>query len=176
MANKRINDLQARSDFDETCNVAVDDASQSWRATGAQILDFIGSSIDLITGRTSDTDPQSVDMLMTYDDSAAAMKKVSKGDLLKLPVRAVTGTDTVTVEDGVITADATSGAFTITLPSASSCAGRKFLFKNLASTSNAVTIARAGSDTIDGATSITMTIQYESIELISLGGTAWAII
>ncbi len=49
MANKRINDLQARSDFDETCNIAVDDAAQTWRATGAQIADFVAGEVAPIT-------------------------------------------------------------------------------------------------------------------------------
>lgn len=41
MATKKITDLQLRSSFDETCNVPVDDASQTWRTTGAQIKSFV---------------------------------------------------------------------------------------------------------------------------------------
>lgn len=43
MATKRIQDLQLRSDFDSTCSLPVDDASQTWRSTGAQIKEFIHS-------------------------------------------------------------------------------------------------------------------------------------
>lgn len=41
MATKRISELSLRSDFDATCNVPVDDASQSYRVTAVQIFDYI---------------------------------------------------------------------------------------------------------------------------------------
>lgn len=41
MANKKITDLTLRSDFDETCNLPVDDTAQTWRTTGQQVKDFI---------------------------------------------------------------------------------------------------------------------------------------
>ncbi len=41
MAQKKITDLQLRSDFDETCNFPVDDAAQTWRVTGQQIIDKV---------------------------------------------------------------------------------------------------------------------------------------
>ncbi len=40
MAQKKITDLTLRSDFDATCNVPVDDSSQTWRVTGAMIKAF----------------------------------------------------------------------------------------------------------------------------------------
>jgi hypothetical protein len=41
MAQKKITDLSLRSDFDATVNLPGDDASQTWRVTGAQIKAFI---------------------------------------------------------------------------------------------------------------------------------------
>ncbi len=41
MAQKKIGDLQLRTDFDATCNIPVADASQTWRTTGAQLLTYI---------------------------------------------------------------------------------------------------------------------------------------
>jgi len=41
MAQKKITDLQLRSDADATINIPVDDASQTWRVTGAQLKAFI---------------------------------------------------------------------------------------------------------------------------------------
>lgn len=52
MANKKITDLQLRSDFDETCNVPVDDSTQTKRVTGEQIKDFM---IEAITTPTIQT-------------------------------------------------------------------------------------------------------------------------
>lgn len=60
MANKRINDLQARSSADDTVNIAGDDASQTWRITLAQVKAYIRAAIaplatlgDIIYGGTS---------------------------------------------------------------------------------------------------------------------------
>lgn len=175
MANKRINDLQARSDFDATCNVAVDDASQTWRATGAQILTFVQAAVSLITGKTEDTAPQSVDMLLTYDDSATALKKVSKANLLKKAVSSKTASFTAGVEDDVLICDATSGAIVATLPAASGVSGKIYTFKKIDSSANAITVTRAGSDTIDGATTYVLSLQYESIDIVC-DGTVWHII
>lgn len=43
MANKKIDELQIRSDFDDTCNLPAQDASQTWRVTGAQIKTWINA-------------------------------------------------------------------------------------------------------------------------------------
>jgi hypothetical protein len=77
--------------------------------------------------------------------------------------------------DVVILANATAGAVTITLPSAASSAGYKFDIKRIDSTGNACTIARSGTDTIDGGTSLTLSVQYISVTVVS-DGSAWYII
>jgi hypothetical protein len=77
--------------------------------------------------------------------------------------------------DVVILANASSGAVTITLPTASSSAGYKFDIKRIDSTGNTCTIARSGSDTIDGGTSLTLDVQYISVTVVS-DGSAWYII
>jgi microcystin-dependent protein len=43
MAQKKITDLSLRSDFDATVNLPGDDASQTWRVTGAQIKTWLKS-------------------------------------------------------------------------------------------------------------------------------------
>jgi hypothetical protein len=54
MANKKITDLNLRSDFDETCLIPVDDAVQTWRTSGEQILDFIlGNLVEAVTSKTT---------------------------------------------------------------------------------------------------------------------------
>jgi hypothetical protein len=49
MANKQINDLQLRSDADGTINIPCDDASQTWRVTGAQLKTYIQGAIAPLT-------------------------------------------------------------------------------------------------------------------------------
>jgi len=65
--------------------------------------------------------------------------------------------------------DASGGTFTLTLPLASAAAGREYKVKKIDSSSNVVTIARAGGDTIDGATSVALGSQYQAITLVSNG-------
>jgi len=82
---------------------------------------------------------------------------------------------TVTTSDTVVFADATSGAVTITLPAASGVAGYRFYIKRIDNSANTVTIGRTGADTIDGATSFTLDLQYTAAAFVS-NGTAWYIL
>lgn len=82
---------------------------------------------------------------------------------------------TVTGTDVVILANAASTNVTITLPLASSFPGYRFFVKRIDNSANTCQIARSGSDTIDGDTSITLTVQYLSMTLVS-NGSAWYII
>jgi hypothetical protein len=82
---------------------------------------------------------------------------------------------TITGTDVVIFADATSGNVTITLPTASANAGYRFYVKRIDASANTCSVARSGSDTIDGQTSITVGSQYDSYTVVS-NGTLWYII
>jgi hypothetical protein len=81
----------------------------------------------------------------------------------------------ITGTDVVVFADATSGNVTITLPTASANAGYRFYVKRIDNSGNTVSIARSGSDTIDGQTSITIAAQYDSYTVVS-NGSLWYII
>ncbi len=81
---------------------------------------------------------------------------------------------TVSLSDNVLLANATGGAITFQLPAASSATGHVFYFKKIDSSGNAMTVLRAGSDLIDGATSQTTSVQYSSFVLIT-DGTNWYI-
>lgn len=80
---------------------------------------------------------------------------------------------TAVVTDGIILVDATSGPITITLYSAAEIRHTPFLaVKKIDSSGNAVTIDGEGSETIDGAASISLTVQHEVARLIP-DGTNW---
>ncbi|MBS1968997.1 MAG: hypothetical protein JSU04_01750 [Bdellovibrionales bacterium] len=87
-------------------------------------------------------------------------------------VRTVTSAATLISTDDVVEADASSGGFTITLPSASIVTGKEFVVKKSDSSTNQVTIVRAGSDTIDGSANRKLNIRYEVVRLVS-DGTNW---
>ena len=82
---------------------------------------------------------------------------------------------TIGASDTVIFADATSANVTVTLPVASGLAGYRFFVKRIDSSANTCTIARSGSDTIDGQTSFTIDQQYTAVMLVS-NGSAWYIL
>lgn len=178
MANKQIKDLTLRADADETINIPCDDASQTYRVTGAQIKAFIKAALfgdkTLITGQTADTSPSVADSLLSYDASADSLKKVTKANLFKSKMTSVSTTATADAEDDVLLCDATSGAFTVTLPAAASYTGKEFSFKKTDSSSNIVTIDGNGLETIEGKTSIRLCSQYDALTIVS-DGANWAI-
>lgn len=73
--------------------------------------------------------------------------------------------------------EVTSGTLTITLPAASTCSGTANSIGIKNDTTNVQTINRAGSDTIDGATSFTTAgAQYESYDLVcNAAGNGWMV-
>jgi len=76
---------------------------------------------------------------------------------------------TLTATDSVILADATSAAFTVTLPSAAGIAGRQYTIKKVDSSANAVTIASAAGN-IDGAATKILSAQWQAVRVVSDGG------
>jgi hypothetical protein len=86
-----------------------------------------------------------------------------------------TGTYTATASDHVILCDASGGTFTVTLPAVSGVTGLVLHIKKTDSSSSAVTIDGNSAETIDGDQTIDLTLQYESVMIVS-DGTSWHII
>ena len=114
-------------------------------------------------------DPQSVLL-------AKAVQQVQERAILH-PVEAVSVTATYTVLDGdlLILANATSGAFTVNLPTAAGREGRRIIVKKTDSSANAVTVDGFGSETIDGATTVSLTTQNALREMVS-DNTNWRVL
>ena len=74
-----------------------------------------------------------------------------------------------------IIANATSGAITVNLPSASTCTNRIYIVKKIDASSNAVTIDGSGSQTIDGQLTRVLTERYEYVKIQS-DGSNWHIV
>lgn len=77
---------------------------------------------------------------------------------------------------GIIQVNSGSGPRTITLPSANAVSnGRYYVIADVTgnAAANNITIARAGADTIDGATSATIAVNYGTVELASDGSSKW---
>lgn len=71
-------------------------------------------------------------------------------------------------------ADATSAAFTVTLPTAASTRGRRYTIKKIDASANAVTVGTAGGN-IDGATTYALSAQWAFVEVYS-DGAKWNIV
>lgn len=95
---------------------------------------------------------------------------------LTTPQATVTGAYAVTDADFTVLADASGGAFDVTLPSAVGRKGRRFIVKRI-SAANTVTVKSSGG-TLDGAAAasgIGLTLQYQARELQS-DGTNWFVV
>lgn len=89
------------------------------------------------------------------------------------PYRAVSSSFTLTLDDGMLLVDATSGAATVTLPDVRRAAGRTFFTKKADVSANAVTVSSA--DLIDGASTYALTVQFQSVTVLSDGTTWWIV-
>jgi hypothetical protein len=91
-------------------------------------------------------------------------------------LRTVAANTTLTADDaGLVLVDASGGARTITLPAASAMNARPMLFRvvKIDASANAVTVQRAGTDTIEGGTSIVINGQWANAMIVSSGVNTW---
>lgn len=88
----------------------------------------------------------------------------------------VTAAYTMTGDEQLIRVDCTGGAVTVTLPLAAGRTGYEYVFKKIETSANAVTLARAGTDTIDGATSATIAGGSRGVTRLRSNGTTWDIL
>lgn len=89
-------------------------------------------------------------------------------------VAAKTSAFTATDDDGMLLVDASSGAVTITLPTAVGRTGQTYEVKRTNAGANAVTVDGAGTETIDGALTASLATQYATVRVVS-DGANWMI-
>jgi hypothetical protein len=73
---------------------------------------------------------------------------------------------------GLVECNATSGAFTVNLPSIASATGRIYTFVKTDASANAVTLDGSGSETINGATTYSLPSQFNRVT-IQAGASQW---
>ena len=91
------------------------------------------------------------------------------------PFVSKTATYTATASDEVIFVDATAGAVTINLPTAVGISGKAYYIKKTDASINAVTVDASGTETIDGALTMTTITRFVSWTLVS-DGANWGIL
>jgi len=82
---------------------------------------------------------------------------------------------TVTATDYTVAANASTGALSITLPTSVGVTGKVYVVKKMDSTANVVTVATTSSQTIDGATTRALSLQYDAI-MVQADGANWIVI
>lgn len=92
---------------------------------------------------------------------------------LAFGVQEITANYAIASNDGVVVADASGGAVTITLPPVTEASGRFLIAKKVDASANTVTIS--GASNIDGAASQVLAAQYDTIRLIA-GASSWWIV
>jgi len=134
-----------------------------WRLNGSATLtvDVANGDFTATNDLTSDRD--------TIVSRTLRTEGVTTADVTK------TANYTAAITDHAIFCDATSGAITITLPSASPAQGREYHIKKIDSSTNTVTIDGNGSQTIDGALTQVIIFQYDSV-MIKADGSNWFIL
>ena len=100
-------------------------------------------------------------------------RKIQTYVLSRTVVTTITASDTVKSNIFHNRVDCTAGVVTITLPTSSTCPGRQILITKIDSGGNAVTVARNGSDTIQGSATISLAAQWSKALLISNGNDGW---
>ncbi len=152
-------------------------ASSAFAAAGVTIDGTAGTGI--FTGDV--TVPDEVYDATNWNGNLEVPTKNAVRDKIEAMLGSSGITRSVTVTSGNYTAGSSAstdyvyliaGAHTTTLPTASGNTNR-YTFKN--NHSAAVTINRAGSDTIEGATSLSIPVS-NSVDLISDGTSAWSVI
>jgi hypothetical protein len=75
----------------------------------------------------------------------------------------------------VVRVDPSGGGFNVTLPAAAGLSGQSIIIKNVAISTNVITVLRSGADTIDGLTSQQLSGDHFQIQFTSDGISAWMI-
>lgn len=157
MPQKIIPNLQPRSEVTDGVNFPLDDGIQSYRVSALQIKNYILALGNIATGMIA--------------DAAVTRAKLALGAVGRWDSATLTGTANIDPDKDITFINTSGGAFTATLPSASSNAGRVITLKKIGSDYNAGTIA----GTIDGVTNFVLYMPYDSITVFS-NGTNWNIV
>lgn len=113
------------------------------------------------------------DGTLTIDGTLVYLPQGLSGD--EYPIEEVFEDQTLDGGFYTVLCDASSAGFTVSLPSAVDCPRATYQIKKIDATANIVLILPDGSETIDGAASISIGTQYEIHTIRSDGSTWWEV-
>jgi hypothetical protein len=112
-----------------------------------------------------------------HDQGVRPWTNINTTGSLTVGARSTASSVTLAITDQTILVDSTSAIRTITLPTAVSISGRIYIvkdWKGQASTHN-ITIATTSAQTIDGAATVVMSTNFQTVRVIS-DGSNWSVI
>lgn len=167
--------------------VSAEPGDWEWLDWYRQVADFVGGEAGAISWSSIDTSGSNItDIATRAHNDLQSNQGGASGEYYHLTQEehtSISGYQTYTSADSPVTltanstgnilANTASGTISITLPAASSV--KEFFIKKIGGAANAVTITRAGSDTIQGSTSVSSSTDYASWTLRSDGVSTWYI-
>jgi hypothetical protein len=151
--------------------VAGDKLSYRLDATGGPGSGGSGAADDNMHTLPAEVTADNNDEVLIYHVASSAYRKQTRANFLSglngtVNVATYTSNQTLTSNDGVALVNATTGNITITLPNPSTVVGRIYYIKKVDSSSNSV-ILNPGAYLLDGASSFSFNIQYQSFTIVA---------
>jgi hypothetical protein len=143
---------------------------------------MLNSSV--ITGQTAETSIDDADLVLIYDDSASALRKMTKANF----VSGLSGGGGGGFQYSPITANTTAlasyhysvntsnNAVTLSLPARSGIAAGTEIRVKLTAAGNDLTIDGNSTETIDGSATLVLNVANQSVTLVAGSATNWEII
>lgn len=133
-----------------------------------------GRPVDIQLGGTDPDRAFTYDLIRLLEDDVGQMGGAAS---IFFPATTVTGTTSLNPDQVYIRADASGGAFTITLPPLASVPDERpfIIIKKVDTTANPVTVAGNGSETMDGSATVTITMPMTSYWFVRVLGIGWDI-
>lgn len=145
--------------------------------TGSGVIGIAGSPMTIARSTPFNSTTYNASSLFTQNNVASpvTLALATYGGSVPVPaIRTVTVTGIITLDDGIIRANATSAAIVLTLPP-SPIDGQVVVVKKIDSSTNTVTIGGNGNN-IDGAATQVISAQYAVLRLeFDLGSLTWGI-
>jgi hypothetical protein len=149
-----------------------------WQTTPSAMLHVQASGSNRIGEIVQGATSQSSDLTQWQNTGGTVLSHVTAaGEItgpLAMSYASKSAAYTATAQDSFLALSASS-AWTLTLPAASSVvAGHVYCFKKMDYNANAITIAAAGTDKIDGASTYAgLSAQYKYLRIVSDGSSNW---
>lgn len=157
------------------------DGTQEWliyrsgaAASSLFIRDLVNARmvVNIGPGATTYTTNVIFDAKVSVGKSSNALSMLDVAGPIGTATAAFTTTATLGDTDSVALCDTTAGAFTLTIPSATSKAGRRYTVKRINGGTNNLTVTATGN--VDGVASKILYQQFETLVLVSDGTTWWS--